>query len=79
MTSLSNRNFDALIAYLIPGFTTLLRASFFSQTILAWLTGATADGPTVGLFAGDVPSRLPSETLFLCHKLKSNLRCFAHA
>lgn len=50
MNTVSDRNFGILIAYLVPGFTTLWGASFFSVTIREWLTGATAEGPTVGGF-----------------------------
>jgi len=50
MNTVSDRNFGILIAYLVPGFTTLWGASYFSETIHEWLTGASGGGPTVGGF-----------------------------
>ena len=50
MTTVSDRNFGVLIAYLVPGFTALWGASFFSETLRNWLTGTAADGPTIGGF-----------------------------
>ena len=50
MTSVSDRNFGLLIAYLVPGFTALLGIAYFSETVRSWLTGAATDGPTIGGF-----------------------------
>ncbi len=50
MQPVNNDNFGPLIAYLVPGFTALWGASFFSETIHAWLAGTTADGPSIGGF-----------------------------
>ncbi len=50
MKEVSSKNFGVLIAYLVPGFTTLWGASFLSETIHLWLTGPSSDGPTVGGF-----------------------------
>lgn len=50
MNTVSDRNFGILIAYLVPGFTTLLGVSYFSDTVATWLTGASPDGPTIGGF-----------------------------
>ncbi|QDU42880.1 hypothetical protein Mal52_13490 [Symmachiella dynata] len=50
MNSISQKNFGILIAYLIPGFTTLWGASFFSETLRAWLGASPVGAPTVGGF-----------------------------
>lgn len=50
MTTVSDRNFGLLIAYLVPGFTALWGISYFSVTVDAWLTGSGVDGPTIGGF-----------------------------
>src|SRR3990167_7181320 len=50
MQPVNNDNFGPLIAYLVPGFTALWGASFFSETIREWLAGTTADGPSIGGF-----------------------------
>lgn len=50
MATITDRNFGYLIAYLVPGFTTLLGVSHFSDTVGVWLSGTTVDGPTVGGF-----------------------------
>lgn len=50
LTTVSDRNFGLLIAYLLPGFTALWGISYFSETVNGWLMGTTADGPTIGGF-----------------------------
>ena len=50
MKPLSTSNFGLLIAFLLPGFTALWGASYFSETLRFWLAGAQAGGLTVGGF-----------------------------
>lgn len=50
MKEVSSKNFGILIAYLVPGFTALWGASYFSETIRLWIMGTSPDGPTIGGF-----------------------------
>ena len=50
MTNVSSNNFGLLIAYLVPGFTALWGASYFSETVRHWLSGSGATAPTIGGF-----------------------------
>lgn len=50
MREVSTKNFGLLIAFLLPGFTALWGASYFSATIRAWLGASSANPPTVGGF-----------------------------
>lgn len=43
-------NFGLLIAYVVPGLTSVWGASYFSDTLRLWLYGAPANAPTVGGF-----------------------------
>lgn len=48
--NISASNFGVLIAYLIPGFTTLWGISFYSETVRLWLGEPSCSSPTVGGF-----------------------------
>lgn len=50
LKDVTNANFGLLIAYVLPGFTTLCGISYFSPTAAAWLGTATAQEPSVGGF-----------------------------
>ena len=50
MKEVSTSNFGLVIAYLLPGFVTLIGVSFFSETVRIWLTVSPSDAPTVGGF-----------------------------
>lgn len=50
MREISSRNFGLLIAFVLPGFTTLWGASYLSTTLRSWIMGAGTTGPTVGGF-----------------------------
>lgn len=50
MKEVSTSNFGLVIAYLLPGFVTLIGVSFFSETVRIWLTISPSDAPTVGGF-----------------------------
>ena len=50
MKPLSTNNFGLLIAFLLPGFTALWGASYFSETLRAWLGTVPPDAPSVGGF-----------------------------
>jgi hypothetical protein len=50
MRDVTSHNFGLLIAYVLPGVTTLWGASYFSPTVRVWLGSAPADAPTVGGF-----------------------------
>ena len=50
MRDVSTRNFGLLIAYLLPGFTTLWGLSYVSDTIRSWLGSPPTNSPTVGGF-----------------------------
>jgi hypothetical protein len=50
VASVSRDNFGLLIAYLIPGFTALWGASYYSATLKAWLGAPPTDAPSVGGF-----------------------------
>jgi len=50
MKELSVANFGILIAYVLPGFTALWGASYFSETVQVWMGSPQADPPTVGGF-----------------------------
>ena len=50
MRDVTTHNFGLLIAYLLPGLTSLWGASHFSETIRAWLGDASPWAPTVGGF-----------------------------
>lgn len=50
MRDVSTKNFGLLIAYLIPGFTTLWGLSYVSETIRHWLGSPPTSLPTVGGF-----------------------------
>jgi len=43
-------NFGLLVAYLLPGFVSLLGLAAYSETVRTWLTAGAATGPTVGGF-----------------------------
>jgi len=43
-------NFGFLVAYVLPGFTTLWGVSYFSETVNGWLGASQGDAPTVGGF-----------------------------
>lgn len=44
------RGFGLLIAYVVPGFVTLLGLAWVSDSVRSWLMGAAEAGPTVGGF-----------------------------
>lgn len=44
------QDFGLVIAYLLPGFTVLLGASYVSPTVRVWLGAATEQAPTLGGF-----------------------------
>jgi hypothetical protein len=48
--SVSNDNFGPLIAYLVPGATTLGGFSQFSPALQSWFAATPADAPTIGGF-----------------------------
>ncbi len=50
MKQVSSDNFGILIAYVLPGFVTLIGVSFFSETARAWLGSAPTNSPTVSGF-----------------------------
>ncbi|QDT91473.1 hypothetical protein [Gimesia algae] len=50
MQTVSINNFGFLIAYLVPGFTTLWGISFFSTTVQTWIGILPSESPTVGGF-----------------------------
>lgn len=50
MQTVSINNFGFLIAYLVPGFTTLWGISFFSTTVQSWIRVLPSEAPTVGGF-----------------------------
>ena len=50
MKEVSVNNFGLLIAYVVPGFTALWGASYFSATLRSWLHGTPTDTPTVSGF-----------------------------
>lgn len=51
MPQVSDRNFGLLIAYIVPGFATLVGLGPFSKTIQLWLSYSTADQlPTIAGF-----------------------------
>ncbi len=50
MNPVSTDNFGLLIAYLVPGFVSLLGVSLFSETVQAWLGIVPLSSPTVGGF-----------------------------
>ena len=50
MHDVTNKNFGLLIAYLLPGFVTLIGVSFISPTVASWLTISHSALPTVGGF-----------------------------
>ncbi len=50
MQDVSTRNFGLLIAYLLPGFTTLWGLSYVSETIRLWLGSPPTSLPTAGGF-----------------------------
>lgn len=51
MQQVSDRNFGLLIAYIIPGFATLVGLGRFSQTVQGWLSFAAVEqAPTVAGF-----------------------------
>lgn len=50
MSTLTDRNFGILIAYLIPGFLTLHAMQLHSPTISQWLGANPSASPTVGGF-----------------------------
>ncbi len=47
---ITSTNFGLVIAYLLPGFVVLIGASYFSETMQAWLGATPSDSPTVGGF-----------------------------
>lgn len=50
MQSVSNDNFGALIAYLVPGATALAGFSQFSPPLRSWFGATPVDAPTIGGF-----------------------------
>ena len=50
MQSVSSANFSLSIAYVIPGFVTLLGLRWHSDVVQSWLGQQTSDSPTVGGF-----------------------------
>ncbi|QDU10889.1 hypothetical protein [Gimesia aquarii] len=50
MQTVSINNFGFLIAYLVPGFTTLWGISYFSTTVQSWIGILPSESPTVGGF-----------------------------
>ena len=50
MREISVANFGILIAFLLPGFTALWGASYFSETVRVWLGSSQGDAPTIGGF-----------------------------
>lgn len=50
MRDVTSSNFGLLIAYLLPGFTALWGASYFSPVLRVWLLGSDTDPPTLGGF-----------------------------
>ena len=49
MRDVTTTNFGLLIAYVIPGFVTLLGVSIFSPTVASWISGG-GELPTIGGF-----------------------------
>lgn len=50
MKDVTSESFGPLIAYLLPGFVALWGASYFSETVHAWLAVSPEAAPTVGGF-----------------------------
>ncbi len=50
MNEVNSKNFGLLIAYILPGLTTLWSVSYFSVTIRAWFAVTPGDPATVGGF-----------------------------
>ena len=50
MKEVSTSNFGILISNLVPGFTALWGASYFSETVRVWLGSSPVNAPTVGGF-----------------------------
>ena len=50
MRDVNSSNFGLLIAFVVPGFTTILGMSYLSPTISQWIGSSTDQAPTVGGF-----------------------------
>jgi hypothetical protein len=50
MSTLSNRNFGLIIAYLLPGFVAVWGVSYFSPTVESWIAASQEGAPSVAGF-----------------------------